>query len=254
MRPLPPLPPPQDRSRLSDAIGRIRLRVLVLWLALAAAFVAMQLAFGGAPAQDGAARHLLPVLLPFAVLLAMVLWPRLLSRRLRRAVEASRLGDEAGARAGFLALDRPWCGQFRQAAWVNLGLLDFHGGEVAAGLGWFGRLEASRGNLPASYGQLAADHLALGLALRGDPAASGWLEQARRRPTPPSVGLSRLHRLAEAVLASRRGDAAGAHRLAEAAWPEVERSVTAAQARSLLVLRAFLAAAAGAATQALLFG
>jgi hypothetical protein len=171
----------------------------------------------------------------------------LLARQARKAVAAAQAGDEARALALYRALEPRAFGPLRQATRLNLAYLLFHQGELEEGLRWLGLVERSHGKLPSDYGQTVADRLALGLALRGDlDAAEGWLAQAKRRTPGPGLAPARLHLVAEAILAARRGDAARAHRLLSERWGEVERATSAAQLRHLHAVRAFIAGAAGA--------
>ena len=242
------LPPPQDRSALLDFLLRPSLRTVVQWLALVVMFLLLRVLFSrpaGLQALDGGLLAAAATIGAFVV--GFTVRNALLARQARRAVAAAQAGDEAQALALYRALEPRAHGPLRQAARLNLAYLLFHRGELEEGIRHLGLVERSHGRLPGDYGQIVADRLALGLALRGDlVAAEGWLAQARRRRPAAGLAPARLHLVAEAILVARRGDAARAHRLLSESWAEVEESAGATQLRPFHVVRAFIASAAGA--------
>ncbi len=92
---------------------------------------------------------------------------------------------------------------------------------------------------------MGAALIALCNALAGNlDAAEWWVEEARRRSASPTCA-TRVHLAAEAILRCRRGDPAGASRLLDQTWGEIERSTGADLVRGFRIVPAFAAESAG---------
>lgn len=252
------MPPPRtpDRVRrgpLASPFGR----VAILWAFLVAMFIGLWQLFSarapeGAEAPRAAApsqgdfwvtvlAQWGPLLVLGAVFGAFYLRFRSFAAANKRAVDLLAQGDAAAAGEAFRRLARGWLAP-RAVARFNLGLALLRLGDVRGARDAFAALEGSRakGLLPTS-----AALVALCDAVLGDvDAADQWAAEARRRAASPSA-TTRVHLAAEAVVRLRRGDAAGAARLFDETWGEIERCTSADLVRALRIVRALAADAAG---------
>jgi hypothetical protein len=231
--------PPRDRQRWLDAVVGLRtLRyAAAIWLVVLA-FVFLLPGSGlGVAWLTGV------VVALFLAWLAAATW---LGRLARRATQAAQAGDLRAAAETWGRCARWSVGRRRAYAQLSVGMLRFRLGELAPAGAALAAVERSHGVVPSRYGQGVASFLSLVLALQGElEPAAGWAAQARKRRVPAGLGTARLHLAAEAVVASRAGDATDAATRIEQAWPELARSYQAADLRPLRLVRAFLLGAAG---------
>jgi len=231
-----PVPPPRDRHLFIDAmVGQRSFRyaaAIGIVLAVMARWPRL-----GLPVATGVAAVLL---------LGWMGQSRWLARRARRAVLSASAGDAHAAAETWDACACWSFGRQRATALLSAGMLRFRAGELGPARDALAAVEQSHGLVPARYGQGVASFLSLVLALQGEcQAAAGWAVQARRRRVPAGLGAARLHLVAEAVVAARGGDPAGAATRLEQAWPELEASYEPGELRRLRLLRAYLRQAAG---------
>jgi tetratricopeptide (TPR) repeat protein len=158
----------------------------------------------------------------------------LAERRFSSAIEIFEKVAEANAK-------RP---AHAAAARTHLALAQLEAGELDAALATFAKVERSVGLLRSSGVRLrGAQELALVHALLGDlETGQRWADDARKRLAATLDGrtyyASRLS-MAEAVLAIRRGDSAGAAALLEKNWLVLRATLDGNSMRVVEVLRAF---------------
>jgi hypothetical protein len=241
-------------------------RALVLWVVLIAMFLAVWQVLRPAEVADpsaytpppegqepagSTALRLLPIVF-FLVLLVFFSLLALFSRGFNpRNAEGQRAlaeGDFERAAAEFEALTKRFrWGPAATVAKFNLALARLSQGRLQEAIDGFSKLEGAA-TKAVQLGPALACQATIACALRGQlDAARTWLCEAERRVkgSPHEATLAGLIAYGRAVIELREGRHVEVQRWLEERWRELERTLTGATLRPLVVLRAFAVAGAG---------
>jgi cbb3-type cytochrome oxidase subunit 3 len=169
------------------------------------------------------------------------------------ALSLLQSGDLVGAADRYAMLRRAHSREpvFESLATFNLAWIELRLGALPHAIELLEDVERGRADkeVQGIYTNSSAQ-LAFARALAGDvDLARAWLAEAERRAAPdnPNTKGTTGFRLASAcIVALRSGDAAGAVRLFEQSWREIDTNVTGDMLRSIRVLRAFALERSGA--------